>query len=148
MSPIHSIDFEFDCTRLPEPSSGQASLRLGIQEKDAVVQDVACAGGAATFRFPVEVVLDDAGEPADFRGGYVHGPRGGRFVYLCWGHRAGEAWETISRAKVPLGSLDRAAVTAAIKGSMPIRARIRMSDAQGRPVVATLKADFVEWLVA
>ena len=145
MSRTNSLEFQFDCMQLPEPSSQPAGLRLGIQEKDAVMQDVAIDAGEATFRFAVNLVLDDSGEPEDFRGSYVHGPRGGRFIYLCWGQRTAEAWESRSRAKVPLAMVGKAAIASAIERNAPIKARIRMTDAKGRPAVATLKPDAVAW---
>ena len=147
MNNKQTIHFEFECIDLPQAgSSPYAHWRLGVQEKQEVRQDVPCAPEPARFRFAVEVVITPADDAVAFRGGYVHGPRRGQFVYLSWGERVGEGWQLFRRAKIPLGSVSRQTVEQALRENRPIRARIRMTDARGEPVAASVKADYIEWL--
>ena len=112
-------------------------------------QDVACTpcpADGTRFRFSLEAVADPTTGALSFRGGYAQGPRDARFIYLCWGAWGEGGWQHYRRAKVPLSGLDPAAIERAISAGRPIRARIRMSDARGEPVAATLKPEQVQWL--
>ncbi len=147
MNDTPRIDFEFECVDLPDPVSPEyAHLRLGIQAQIDVHQDVPCTLGQARFQFALEVVLNQANNAVLFRGSYVHGPRGKQFVYLCWGERRDGQWNTLRRAKVPLTPLAPGTIATALRTHQPIRARITMTTAQGAPVAASLKPDYIEWL--
>jgi hypothetical protein len=142
------VAFEIECYDFPCAAlSPYAHLRLGAQARDDVVQDVSCAEGLAYFRFTLEAIFDSADGPVVWRGAFAHGPRGDRFIYLCWGAWGEGGWQHFRRAKVPLGGLDPALVQRAIQENRPLRARIRMTDAKGEPVAATLKADQAAWSV-
>jgi hypothetical protein len=142
------VAFEIECCDFPCATlSPYAHLRLGTQERDDVVQDVSCAEGLAYFRFTLEAVFDPAGGSVVWRGAYAHGPRTDRFIYLCWGAWGEGGWQHFRRAKIPLIGLDPALVQRAVRENRPLRARIRMTDAKGEPVAATLKADQVAWSV-
>jgi hypothetical protein len=147
MSDEHSVEFEIECYEFPCAAlSPYAHLRLGIQERHAVKQDVPCTACEARFRFSLQVVMDPDGS-VTFRGPCAQGPRDARFVYLCWGARSNGGWEHFRRAKLPLGRLDAELLQKALRESRPIRVRVRMTDAHGEPVAATLKPEQVEWLV-
>jgi hypothetical protein len=142
------IAFEIECYDFPCAAlSPYAHLRLGTQARDDVVQDVSCAEGLAHFRFTLEAICDEAAGSVVWRGAYAHGPRTDRFIYLCWGAWGEGGWQHFRRAKAPLSGLDPALVQRAMRESQPIRARIRMTDAKGEPVAATLKAGQVVWSV-
>ena len=71
--------------RLPGSSwSGRHGIHVGVQRGTEVVGLVTGDAADAVFDIDLEVVADGNGEP-DFRGPYVHGRRGERFVYLSWG---------------------------------------------------------------
>jgi hypothetical protein len=84
------------------PPAGVAwALQLG---RDEIVPPTK-RGGALEFSATLRVVTGKDGS-LDFRGPAVQGPRGGRFVYLTCGVRAGQAgspWDR--RAKVTLEPL-------------------------------------------
>jgi len=142
------VTFEIECYDFPCAAlSPYAHLRLGVQERDAVVQDVCCAEGIARFRFTLTAVCEPAGGPVVWRGAYAHGPRDARFIYLCWGAWGEGGWQHFRRAKAPLDGLDLALVQRAVQEGRPLRAHIRMTDARGEPVAATLKASHVGWEV-
>ena len=150
MSKGREVEFEVECYDFPCAAlSPYAHLRLGIQERDEVRQDVACTpcpADGTRFRFSLEAVVDPASGGLVLRGGFAHGPRDARFIYLCWGAWGEGGWQHYRRAKVPLNVLDAAAIERAMSSGRPIRARIRMSDARGEPVAATLKPEQVQWL--
>ena len=71
--------------RLPGSSwSGRHGIHVGVQRGTEVVGLVTGDAADAVFDIDLEVVADTDGVP-DFRGPYVHGRRGERFVYLSWG---------------------------------------------------------------
>jgi hypothetical protein len=145
------VEFEIECTDFPCAAlSPYAHLRLGIQERDEVKQDVACTpcpADGTRFHFSLEAVVDPQTGALTLRGGYAHGPREDRFIYLCWGAWGDHGWEHYRRAKVPLSGLDRGVIERAADSGIPVRARIRMSNERGEPVAATVKPAAVQWLV-
>jgi hypothetical protein len=52
----------------------------------------------------------------------------------------------LGRAKIPLDAVPLQQVRRAMEGGSGLRARIRMSDARGKPSVAMLKTGQVEWV--
>src|SRR5258707_7722563 len=76
--------------RLPGASwSGRHGIHVGGQRGAEVVGLVIGDAADAVFDIDLEVVADTDGEP-DFRGPYVHGRRGERFLYLSWGEVDGD----------------------------------------------------------
>jgi len=147
MAEKHKLEIELECTDLPaETPPGLAELRLGVQIGQEVEQDAVCPAQQIIFRFAVQVDFDPGGAP-NFSGKAVHGPRGERFLYLCWGERADGKWHGDRRAKLPLKPVTRGMVEAALQTGLPLRARIRLTDAKGRPAAATLKPEVYEWTV-
>ena len=114
MSNGREVKFEIECYDFPCAAlSPYAHLRLGIQERDEVRQDVACTpcpADGTRFRFSLEAMADPVSGGLTLRGGYAHGPRDARFIYLCWGAWGEGGWQHYRRAKVPLSGLDPAAI--------------------------------------
>jgi hypothetical protein len=74
------------------------------QGKDALVNPVLSTGSDISFDFTVGYLLADGA--LDFRGPFVQGPRGARFVYINSGGLADQAnsgWRR--RAKIALGGI-------------------------------------------
>ncbi len=90
------------------------------------------------FDLAVHPTARTAGAPPDFRGPAVQGPRGGRFIYVNSGRRAGQAdspWDR--RAKILLGGIGWYLIEQAMaEPSGPLEARIAGTDAKGGPVCA------------
>lgn len=150
MSNGQKVEFEIECHEFPCATlSPYAHLRLGIQERNEVRQDVACTPcpeEGVRFRFTLEAMIDPASHTVTFRGGYAQGPRNAQFVYLCWGAWGEDGWQHFRRAQLPLGGLDVALVERALRAARPIRVRVRMTDAKGEPATAMLKPEQMEWL--
>ena len=117
----------YDCPSLPQ-------VTVGPQRGREVV-DAHPAGGD-DLRWLVEVTLV---EGPDWRGPFVHGRPGSRFLYLCW-LRGGEMFR---RAKLMLD-----AVPAQLwepSGHPGLRGRVRLTMADGSPTCAAVRPPDVEW---
>lgn len=94
---------------------------FGVQDRDGgLVAPAYRQDGAMDFDFSVDVRIARDGA-IDFGGAFVHGPRGGRFVYLAWRNANGAYAQ---RFKLPLENLTVD--------------RVDRSRAEGRPITATL----------
>ncbi|MEJ5223255.1 MAG: DUF5990 family protein [Anaerolineales bacterium] len=145
MTGKQSISFDLECVELPDYRILEYNdLRLGIQEKKEVKQDVACSVRQARFMFALDVEIE--GESVRFRGPVVQGTPGDQFVYLVWGKRDGEMWTTIRRLKVPLSNIGVERITRAIETNQPLAMRIVMTNSRGEPISASLKPNQFEWL--
>src|SRR4051794_40660058 len=81
---------------------GYQAVHLGIQRRSEVIDLVPGDAAQAIFALTVGAVVDGTGG-IDFRGPYVHGKRGERFVYLSWGDLADDGTFTMfRRAKLHL----------------------------------------------
>jgi len=146
MASKQALDLELVCREMPsQVPPSLRELRLGVQAKQEVRQEVICPVDQAVFSFPVQVSFDAQSGAPNFSGEYVHGPRGGRFIYLCWGERLNGQWQGVRRAKLPLQTVKRGLVEAALATGRPLRALIRATDAKGLPAAASLKPDAYEW---
>jgi Family of unknown function (DUF5990) len=79
--------------------------------KDELIAQTLSTGVDVAFNFTVNCLLIE--DAPDFRGSFVQGPRGGRFVYINAGELAGQAgspWRR--RAKISLGGISASLITA------------------------------------
>ncbi len=111
----HRLRLRLTCTNPPLALYQEQAVEFGLQDRDGnLTPGVVLPDGALLFVFEVQVEVrsDDSVYPG---GRFVHGPPGGRFLYL--GLRPpGGAW--IKRIKVPLASIDAALVRAAGDGAL------------------------------
>ncbi|MHB8574079.1 MAG: DUF5990 family protein [Dehalococcoidia bacterium] len=118
---------------------------LGIQRAREVVDLAPGDADAAVFDFSVDVVLDTVGG-VDFRGPYVHGRRGERFIHLSWGElKADAGFAMFRRAKLHLSALDRQDVERVLMPGALLEATLELTDARGGPVCASLRPPQVRW---
>ena len=120
-------------------------VHVGVQcRKDPV----GCTPGdapEATFEFDVDILPTEDG-PWDFRGPYVQGPRGERFVYLTWGDLPpGGEFAMFRRAKVHLSCLDSQLIAAAAEPGHHLVARLSLTDGRGGPRCASLRPPALSW---
>jgi hypothetical protein len=108
------------------------------QGKDTLVSHRQATG--AELRFDLSIGCDLEGDVLDFRGPFVQGPRGGRFVYICCGEVAGQPgspWRR--RIKIQLGSIDAELVKACqAETGQSLRAVIAGTAKDGGPPAATV----------
>jgi len=141
-----TVAFRFVCVDMPGTTFQEhTDLRLGIQEKREVIHDVPADTEGASFAFSLRVrEQSDSGDP-NFLGAHAQGSPRDRFVYLCWGTRADGIWHPLRRAKIPLYHITWEQVNAALNAEQPITATIRMTNARGEPVAASVQPDAIAW---
>lgn len=137
--------------RLPGRTwSGRSEIHVGVQRGSEVVGFVPGDTGEAHFDLELEVEeVELGGERAvDFRGPYVHGRRGERFIYLSWGEVDGSGQFTMfRRLKLHLGPLTEQFTPDALLSARRIRAFLELTDTKGRPVAASVRPPWVLWRV-
>ena len=134
------------CHNLPGTEcAGKTDVRLGVQKGQVVLDDVPAEGEEITFPVPLRVILRGHNGQPDFRGPFVQGRVGERFVYLCWGQRRGEAWEGFRRAKLPLSQISRPLLEKALQTGKPLHVFLDMTDDRGGPLTASIKEHAMVW---
>ncbi|MBV1856029.1 DUF5990 family protein [Catellatospora tritici] len=120
-------------------------VRVGVQRDREVEQSVPADGEQAVFEFDVKVV--DTADGRDFRGPYVHGRRGERFLYLVWTHGSPHGPVPFRRAKLQLAPVTELAFEqpydqSVVTGTLPLTGR------DGTPVCASVRPPWIEWAVS
>lgn len=89
--------------------------------------------------------LPVSSEGGDFRGPYISGPPGGRFIYLAWGvvEEPG-SFEMFRRAKVMFDGIP-GEVLAAAQESGVLVGRFGLTDPKGNPTCAAMRPPLIEW---
>lgn len=120
---------------------GRHNIHVGVQRRSEVVELVRADSPRVEFDVPVDVV------DGDYRGPFVHGPRDQRFVYLSWGERVPDGtFAMFRRAKLRLGLMPADAAAALARGGT-VHAALRMTDARGGPIAASVAPDLITWRV-
>jgi hypothetical protein len=116
-------------------------VSFAVQEcRSALLRPTEVKKDHIAFEFSVRLGDPIPGGQPNVLGSFAHGPRGGRFVYVNSGKRAGQndsCWDR--RAKVPLGGLTWALVRSAQrKRSAVVEARIEGGGRDGGPACGTV----------
>ena len=120
-------------------------VHVGVQCRREPVMLVPGAADVAEFDFTVDI-LPAAGGGWDFRGPYVHGKPGERFLYLTWGdHPPGGGFTMFRRAKLHLSPLDTDLVERAAAPGHRLVARLALTDARGGPRCASIRPPDITW---
>jgi hypothetical protein len=122
---------------------------VGVQRKHQVVGLTPGDAKRAVFRFPIEVRSTSDGE-FDYSGPFVHGKKGGRFIYLSWGGLGGDgAFTMFRRAKLKLAEIDKREMERILSSKSPvvIQGRLKMTDEEGGPVCGSSVSEKVKWRV-
>lgn len=127
---------------LPPPVHAGRAVLVGMQRGRDVVDARPVAGETMTFAAALDVVLTPDG--VDYRGPWVQGRRGDRFLYLCWGQDAGAGFVMARRAKLMLGVLDPAEMATA-PATAVLEGRLPLVDARGGPVCAAVRPPSIRW---
>lgn len=125
----------------PSVLAGRAVL-VGMQRGRDVASPRPVAGETMTFDVELDVVTTPAG--VDYRGPWVQGKRGDRFLYLCWGQDEGSGFVGFRRAKLMLGVLDPAEMASA-RADAVLEGRLSLVDAHGGPVCAAIRPPTIRW---
>jgi hypothetical protein len=134
------------CRNLPGTQcAGKTGVRIGVQKGQVVIEDVPADTEEALFTLPLHVRSSSQTGQSDYRGPFVQGRVGERFVYLCWGERVGPTWEGFRRAKLPLRHLGAGLVQKALSTGIPIHVFLDMTDERGGPLTACIKEEVIVW---
>ena len=130
---LAGVEIRIVGTRLPGRCFEEFdNVHVGIQRAKDVVDRQ--PGDSAEVRFEFEVTVVQTPGGADFRGPYVHGVRGARFLYLSWGNLTPDgSWSMFRRAKLPLRDVPSAAA---------IATAVELTDTRGGPRCATVPVDW------
>jgi hypothetical protein len=136
------------CGPSPERPGGHHGIEVGVQRKnkpDDLMGQVSADVESAIWELEATPV---ASEAADYRGPYISGPPGGRFVYLSWGvvEKPG-SFEMFRRAKIMLDGIP-ADVMAAAQASGVLVGRFGLTDPKGNPTCAAVRPPLIEWTSA
>jgi hypothetical protein len=113
------------------------ALQVGREPVDPVPGDAT----SAAWETDLAVVLPPGDDAPDVRGSVVQGRRGERFAYLTWGSTTSGDFEMFRRAKLMLGDLP-----ALVDGAPGVvTARVDLTDDDGMPRCARLRAPAVSW---
>ena len=115
-------------------------LQIGREPEQVVEAD------AEQVTFSAEMTVMPLEEGHDFRGPAVQGRRGERFVYLTWGDvdPAG-SFIMFRRAKLMLGAIKPAVISAANQPGGVLVATLGLTDAKGGPLCARVVPPAVVW---
>ena len=143
---VTSVSIQLHCSNLPGLVFGEYNnFHVGVQKASEPIWETPGDATAHTFDIPVQVGENKDGSP-NFLGQFVHGPVGGRFLYLVWFNKKGE-WRTMfRRAKINLQHLGWLEINAAIFSGKNIEAQVFLTDKKGGPACATLKPENIKWL--
>ncbi len=142
----HEIAIEIVCTSLPGIQwDNRGPVHLAIQKGEEVLEPSPANLERIVFRPDFRVRRHTDGS-ANFLGPYAHGPRAERFIYLIWAIMNGDTPVAgVGRIKIQLNHLKWADVEKAASRKKPIRVSLELTNAKGKPVFASVRADAARW---
>jgi hypothetical protein len=129
----------------------RSPVYVGVQKKGGeVVSLVPGDAPRAVFDLSIEVDWSRSAQTAapDFRGPFVHGKRGDRFLYLSWGQLDPDGTFTMfRRAKLHLSKIRRDVIVGAMSSvEVPlVEASLDMTDAHGGPICGSAADRALRW---
>jgi hypothetical protein len=122
------------------------NVHVGVQRRQEVVDLVPGDAPVAEWNLTVDTVTKDGLH--DFRGPFVHGKRGGRFLYLSWGTVDGtNSFEMFRRAKLMFEAVPDELLRAAQAPGHRLVGTVHMQHEDGMPRCAAVRPPVIEWTV-
>jgi len=119
-----------------------ADVHVGVQRKDVVV-DIVC-GDVATVVWSFDIDVVDGADGVDFKGPFVQGKKGDRFLYLSWGRVDDDGVMVMfRRAKLMLMAVPVEVLAAARTRTLVGRVGLTMKD--GTPLCAAVRPSVITW---
>lgn len=130
----------------PDFPGGPRNIHVGVQRRDRRDELLGLQpGDAASAVWTFDATVIPGGEGADVRGAYIQGRPGGRFIYLSWVAIDDAGARTMfMRVKLMLDAVDAATLESARRYGRLI-ARLRLTDAEGRPLCAAVRPPLITW---
>jgi len=142
------MQIEIVANKLPGLSFGEYSnLHIAIQRGNETLGAVPGNVDLATWTFECETLEVEGG--IDFRGPYIQGKKGDRFVYLSWGEVDGAGvFRMFGRIKLMLAVVPAATIEEALKPDKRLVGTLDLVDEKGRLRYASVLPPKIEWSVA
>ncbi|MDH2428189.1 DUF5990 family protein [Sphaerisporangium sp. TRM90804] len=125
---------------------GYRDIHVGVQHRDrrkAILEPH--PGDASSAAWTLECAAVQARAGVDFKGPYIQGRPGERFVYLSWGSLVGDGvFASFRRAKLMLDALEPAVVDEAVEVGT-LLGRVGLTDREGRPLCASVRPPAITW---
>jgi hypothetical protein len=134
------------CGPGPDFPEGHHNIHVAVQGRKGQ-QDLygLLAGDAPSARWDLSCEIVPRAAMADLRGPHIQGTPGARFVYLTWGVvEAPGAFTMFRRAKLWLNAVPPDVLAAAIEGGL-LLGRLRLTDAHGGPLCASVRPPAIAW---
>jgi len=143
------VTVQIVCTSLPGAEwEGHRPLTLGIQRDKQMIEAASADSKQVVFK-PLLRARRSADGSANFLGPFAHGPRTERFIYLVWAIvQGGIPVRMVGRIKLHLNHIKWAAVEKAAGGHKPIRVKLTLTNAKGKPVMASVRPPAAQWELA
>jgi uncharacterized protein DUF5990 len=125
---------------------GYRNIHVGVQRRNSPGELLDLHpgdAGSATWTLDCATAATPAG--VDLTGRYIQGRPGSRFIYLSWGvvDDAG-GFTMFRRAKLMLDGISAEVMAAALRAG-GLLARLRLTDAHGRPLCAQVRPPLIHW---
>jgi hypothetical protein len=146
---IEAVDLPgSSCGPSPQRPGGHHGIEVGVQRKNRpgeLMGQVSADVDSVAWEVGATAVSSNG---ADFRGPYISGPPGNRFIYLSWGvvEEPGR-FDMFRRAKVMLDGVPPE-VMAAARTSGVLVGRVGLTDPKGNPTCAAIRPPLIEWTAA
>jgi hypothetical protein len=122
------------------------NVHVGVQQRKDVVDVVPGDARSAEWNLTIDTVTKDGA--LDFRGPFVHGKRGDRFLYLSWGTVDDNGgFEMFRRAKLMFDAVPADVVQAAQRPGHRLVGTVNMTHDDGMPRCAATRPPVIEWTV-
>jgi hypothetical protein len=119
---------------------------VGVQrrnQRDEVLGLVAGDASSATWLVDCTAVSSSTG--IDWRGPYIQGPAGGRFIYLSWGTiDQSHSFTLFRRAKLWLDVIPADVAARALDTGLLV-GRLGLTDRKGNPLCASVRPPLIQW---
>ena len=134
------------CGPGPDAPGGHHNIHVGVQGRkgqDDLRGLVRGDAPSVTWDLDCTTVRTPAG--VDLKGPTIHGPPGGRFIYLSWGTVDDAAGFTMfRRAKLMLDAIAPAVIDHAVERGLLV-GRLGLTDPKGHPLCAAVRPPVIEW---
>jgi hypothetical protein len=122
------------------------NVHVGVQRRRDVVDTIPADAPTAVWNLSIEPVARDG--DLDFRGPFVQGRRGDRFLYLSWGSVDPEGhFEMFRRAKLMLDAVGAELARAAEQPGMGLVGTLGLTHGDGMPRCAAVRPPVIAWTV-
>jgi hypothetical protein len=122
---------------------------VGVSRAKEIVSVTPTSAKEVAFDVTVEVVRRP--DELDFRGPYVFGRKGERFLYLNWGQATDEGWTRDGgaggRTKLQLLTIEESLIEQALEGGRVLVADLDLTNNRGGVAYATVRAPALTWRV-